>query len=173
VFEPRRSARPDGHRAGDYPRLTTSALAALVAARRGDLNPAIAVERRLLGDIVADMTAPDWIEHRRGDGEHVGWMVPADGAFHVVDLLGRQRTHAPVDWHDAEEALEALGIGYLADRYSLRLASGEERRVRIGEVSASGIIVLTDTFGSASAIGAHPEEFELPFPAPEDLRSLD
>jgi hypothetical protein len=55
----------------------------------------------------------------------------------------------------------------------LRLASGEERRVRISEVSASGIVVLDDSFGTASAIGAQPAEFELPFPAPESLRSLD
>lgn len=119
------------------------------------------------------MPTPDWIEHHRHDGEHVGWMVPAADRFHVVDLLGRQRTEAPVDWHDAEEALETLGIGYLAHRYSLRLADGLERRVRISEVSTSGIIVLADDFGSASAMGANPETFELPVPAPENLRSLD
>jgi hypothetical protein len=72
-----------------------------------------------------------------------------------------------LDWPDAEEALETLGIGYLANRYSLRLADGVGRRVRVGEVSASGIVVVADDFGSASAIGAKPESFELPFPAPE------
>jgi len=100
-------------------------------------------------------------------------MVPSGEGFHVVDLLGRQRTESPVDWHDAEEAFEILGIGYLADRYSLRLSNGGERRVRIGEVSATGIVVVADDFGSASAVGANPEAFELPFPAPEALRSLD
>ena len=119
------------------------------------------------------MPAPDWIEHRRGDGEHVGWLVPAGDGFHVVDLLGRRRTEAPVDWQDAEEALETLGLGYLADRYSLRLPDGGERRVRISEVSAAAIVVLADDFGGASAVGAKPEAFELPFPAPEALRSLD
>jgi len=117
--------------------------------------------------------APDWIEHRRSDGEHVGWMVPAGEGFHVIDLLGRQRTEAPVDLPDAEDAFETLGIGYLANRYTLRLPDGVERRVRIGEVSSSGIVVLADDFGSASAVGAKPEAFELPFPAPEGLRSLD
>jgi hypothetical protein len=124
--------------------------------------------RRLLA-----MPAPDWIEHRRSDGEHVGWVVPAGDGFHIVDLLGRRRSQAPVDWPDAEEALETLGIGYLANRYSLRLADGVEQRVRIGEVSASGIVVVADDFGSASAVGANPTSFELPFPAPEGLRSLD
>lgn len=100
-------------------------------------------------------------------------MAPSGDGFHVVDLLGRRRTESPVDWHDAEEALETLGIGYLANRYSLRLSNGVERRVRISEVSATGIVVLADDFGSASAVGSKPEAFELPFPAPEALRSLD
>ncbi len=119
------------------------------------------------------MPAPDWIEHRRSDGELLGWIVPAGDGFHVIDLLGRRRTEAPTDWSDAEEALETLGIGYLANRYSLRLSDGVERRVRIAEVNESGVTVLADDFGSASAIGAKPEVFELPFPAPEGLRSLD
>ena len=119
------------------------------------------------------MASPDWIEHRRSDGARVGWTVPSGDGFHIVDLLGRQRTEAPVDWLEAEEAFEMLGIGYLANRYTLRLSNGVERRVRIGEVSATGIVVLADEFGSASAVGANPEAFELPFPAPEALRSLD
>ena len=69
------------------------------------------------------MPAADWIEHRRSDGEHLGWMVPVGDGFHIVDLLGRQRTETPVNWLDAEEAFETLGIGYLANRYSLA-ASG-------------------------------------------------
>lgn len=119
------------------------------------------------------MPAPDWIEHRRSDGERVGWMVPSGDRFHIVDLLGRQRTESPVDWPDAEEAFETLGIGYLANRYSLRLSDGVERRVRIGELNASRIVVVADDFGSASAVGASAEAFELPFPAPARLRSLD
>jgi len=31
----------------------------------------------------------DWIEHRRGDGERLGWMRPLGGLFVVIDLLGR------------------------------------------------------------------------------------
>ena len=100
-------------------------------------------------------------------------MVPSGDGFHVVDLLGRQRTESPVDWDDAEEAFEVIGIGYLANCYSLRLSNGVERRVRVSEVSPTGIVVLADDFGSASAVGAKPEAFELPFPAPEGLQSLD
>lgn len=115
--------------------------------------------------------APDWIEHRRADGERIGWMVPAGDGFHIVDLLGRRRSDAPLDWLTAEETLDALGIGYLADRYALRVDDGE-RRVRIGEASTRRIVVVADDFGSASAVGSQPERFELPFPAPETLRHL-
>lgn len=115
------------------------------------------------------MSRAEWIEHRRGDGELVGWMVPEGEAFHVVDLLGRTRTHAPLPWFDAEEVLDALGIGYLADLYSLRRPDGVERRVRIATVSTSGVVAVADDFGSASVVGAKPELFELPFPAPDEL----
>jgi hypothetical protein len=42
----------------------------------------------------------------------------------------------------------------------------------IGDVSTSGIIVVADDLGSASAIGAKPELFALPFPAPPELSWL-
>jgi hypothetical protein len=119
------------------------------------------------------MLSPDWIEHRRSDGEHVGWAVPEGNGFFVIDLLGRQRTEAPVDWLEVEETFETLGIGYLSHQYGWRHADGVERRVRIGEVSPSGIVLVADEFGSASVVGAKQEKFELPFPAPEGLRSLD
>lgn len=113
----------------------------------------------------------NWIEHRRADGERVGWMVPAGDGFHVVDLLGRRRTADPVEWLAAEEALDALGIGYLADRYTLTMPDGTERPVRIGEANETAIVVVADDFGGASAIGAAPpERFALPFPAPAALR---
>ncbi|MBX3195726.1 MAG: hypothetical protein KF727_11605 [Microbacteriaceae bacterium] len=98
-------------------------------------------------------------------------MVPAGEGFHIVDLLGRRRSEAPLDWLAAEEALDTLGIGYLADRYELRV-DDVDRRVRIGEISETGIVVVADDFGSAAAVGARPERFELPFPAPEGLRHL-
>ena len=115
------------------------------------------------------MSRAEWIEHRRSDGERLGWIVPNGDGFHVVDLLGRTRTGAPLDWFDAEATLESLGIGYLADRYTLRLPDGVERRVRIVEVDTSGIVAVADDFGSASVIGAKPERFALPFPAPAAL----
>ena len=112
---------------------------------------------------------PDWIEHRRGDRELLGWIAPDGDGFVVFDLLGRSRTPAPVDWLDAEELLENLGIGYLADRYALVRDDGSEQPVRIGEVSTAGVTVVADDFGAASAVGAKPAQFRLPFPVPHDL----
>ncbi|WP_203581844.1 hypothetical protein [Microbacterium hibisci] len=117
------------------------------------------------------MLPADWIEHRRADGELVGWMR-ADGAgFRVYDLLGRDRTPAPgdpIDWLDAEELLDELGIGYLADRWTLR-REGAERPVRIAEASPRGVTVVADEYGAASAVGAVLERFRLPFPVGDDL----
>lgn len=109
---------------------------------------------------------PDWIEHRRSDdGERVGWMQPVGDGFVAIGLLGHPRTDA-VDWLDAEENLDALGIGYLADPYELRLESGDWLRVRIAEVSTSGIPVKKDDWGDMTAAQIY---YAVPFPAPEDV----
>jgi hypothetical protein len=115
------------------------------------------------------MVGDDWIEHRRGDRELVGWIIPRGEDFVIVDLLGRERG-GPVDWLGAEEALEALGIGYLADIYLLAREDGRELRVRIAEVSSAGITVKKDDLGD---IGAPQRSFSLPFPAPASLRVMD
>jgi ABC-type cobalamin/Fe3+-siderophores transport systems, ATPase components len=114
------------------------------------------------------MTPADWIEHRRGDRELLGWMAPSGDGFVVHDLLGRPRT-PPLDWLAAEEFLEQLGIGYLADRYVLVGPDGSERPVRIGEASAAGVTVVADEFGAAQAVGANPERIPLPFPVPVEV----
>jgi hypothetical protein len=114
----------------------------------------------------------EWIPHRRSDGETVGWIVPEGDGFRARNLLGREVTDGVVDWLTAEESLDELGIGYLADRYLLRLPDGAVRPVRISEASARGITVVADEFGAASAVGATLEQFRLAFPAPDDLRTL-
>jgi hypothetical protein len=108
----------------------------------------------------------DLIPHRRGDGELLGWMRPSGEGFVVVDLLGRDAS-GELDWLAAEEALEALGIGYLADPYELRLDDGRWLRVRLTEVSTEGIRVKREDWG---AIDVPLLEFTLPFPMPERLR---
>ncbi|WP_019180100.1 hypothetical protein [Microbacterium yannicii] len=122
------------------------------------------------------MLPADWIEHRRADGEVVGWIVPDGEGFRVHDLLGRERTPGsgnraaePLEWLAAEELLEELGIGYLADRWTLRLPDGSERPVRISEASPRGITVVADEFGAASAVGGVLERFRLTFPVSDEL----
>lgn len=116
------------------------------------------------------MVPEDWIEHRREDGETVGWIVPDGDGFRAVDVLGRPVTAEPVEWLVAEEVLEELGIAFLADRYLLRLPDGTERPVRISEAGPRGVTVVADEFGNASAVGAGSDRLRLPFPAPEELR---
>lgn len=115
------------------------------------------------------MLPVDWIEHRRSDSEVLGWMLADGEGFRVFDLLGRERTGAPIDWLAAEELLDALGMGYLADRWTLRFADGSERPVRIAEASPRGVTVVADEYGAASAVGADPERFRLPFPVGDEL----
>ena len=115
------------------------------------------------------MTTPaDWIEHRRGDGELLGWIRPDGEGFVVIDLLGRPLTEA-LDWLSAEETLEATGIGYLADLYELRLDDGAWLRVRITEVSSTAVRVKKDDFG---AIDAPAIEHVVSFPISDRLRPL-
>lgn len=121
------------------------------------------------GTVEEETAQSDWIEHRRGDRELLGWIVPSGEDFVVVDLLGRERG-GPVDWMTAEETLDELGIGYLADIYLLTLDDGRDLRVRIAEVSPSCITVKKDDFG---AVGVPQLYFPLEFPAPPTLRPLD
>lgn len=111
----------------------------------------------------------NWIEHRRrSDGQLLGWMEPSGEGFVAVDLLGRERTEV-VDWLTAEETLDELGIGYLADPYELRL-DGQWLPVRLAQVSVEGIVVKHDDWG-ANAIDAPQQFHELGFPAPATLRA--
>jgi hypothetical protein len=110
-----------------------------------------------------------WIEHRRGtDRELLGWIQPAGEHFVAVDLLGHARTGA-VDWIGAEEALDALGIGYLAEPYELKVESGAWLRVRITEVSTEHIRVAKDDW---SANDVPQLAFTVPFPVGGELRTV-
>ena len=108
----------------------------------------------------------DWIEHRRSDdGERVGWIKPVGDGFVAVDLLGRMQTDV-VDWMLAEEALDSLGLSYLAEPYELRLDDGSWLRVRIAEVTPFRIRVKKDDWGDMTATQIY---YELSAPVPEHL----
>lgn len=115
------------------------------------------------------MIPATWIPHRRPDGETLGWIEPVGDDFVAHDLLGRPATDAPVDWIAAEEALEEIGIRYLADPYTLETADGP-RPVRVGEATIDGITLVADDFGSAGVVGSEPEVIRVSFPAPDTLR---
>lgn len=116
------------------------------------------------------MLPAEWIEHRRADRELVGWIAPEGDGFLAYNILGRLVTLEPVDWLSAEEALDELGIGYLADRCLLTLPDGSERPVRITEVNTQRVVVVADEFGAASAVGSNADRYELEFPVPKELR---
>lgn len=96
-------------------------------------------------------------------------MLPSGEGFIVIDLLGRERTDL-VDWLSADETLDDLGIGYLADPYELRLDDGELLRVRLAQVSTDGIVLKQDD-GAVNAVGAPQRFLQVGFPASDDLRA--
>src|SRR6478609_748048 len=73
------------------------------------------------------MLPADWIPHRRDDGELLGWIRPEGDDWVAVDLLGREAS-AAVDWLEAESALEANGLSWLADVWVLDLPEGDAVR---------------------------------------------
>jgi len=112
---------------------------------------------------VERMVPSDWIEHRRDDGERLGWIRPDGELWVAVDLLGRE-VSAAVEWLEAEAALDADGLSPLAERWWLG-----DVPVRIAEVSTDRVVVVTDEFGAASAVGSTVVVHELPWPAPAEL----
>lgn len=119
------------------------------------------------------MLPADWIPHRRDDGELLGWIHPAGDDWVAVDLLGRVASDA-VDWLDAEAALEAVGLAWLADVWMLEGEAPEPLRVRFVEVTPSEgdatgrVVVKIDDFGDMQR--PPTERFVLPWPAPARLR---
>ena len=132
---------------------------------------------------------PDtWIPHRREDGELIGWidMTVAEPQMVPIDRLGRA-LEPVADWFEAEEALEAIGLRFLAERYVYLGASGaaEPREgddhdhdddeamhaitVRIAQVYDDRIVLTT---ALTDAIEDVVREVVVPFPAPAELRAL-
>ena len=105
-------------------------------------------------------------EHRREDGELVGWILPAGDDWRGIDLLGRDVLISD-DWLAIEAALEELGIGYLAGIWTYAHPERGALRVRMVEVTPERILVKTDDFG---AIDVPSLSFELPWPLPESVR---
>ncbi len=105
------------------------------------------------------MLAADWTPYRRDDGETLGWIRPEGELWVPVDRLGRE-SGAPMEWLDAERVLEERGLSWLAERWWL-----DGTPVRIAELTTDLVVVVTDEYGGASAVGAPHERIELPWPA--------
>lgn len=146
------------------------------------------------------MLPETWIPHRREDGELIGWidMTVAEPQMVPIDRLGRA-LEPVADWFDAEEALEAIGLRFLAERYVYLGAggAGEPREdddgddhhgddqeqdgddhddetthaitVRIAQVYDDRIVLTTALTDAIEDVG---REIVVPFPAPAELRSL-
>ena len=116
------------------------------------------------------MLSEEWIEHvRPGDRERLGWIRPEGDAFVALDVLGRELT-GPVEWLEAEEALEERGLHWLSDLWQLDLPDGTRARVRIVEVTPDRVVVQTDDFG---AVDVAVQRTVLGFPAPSTLRPFE
>lgn len=91
----------------------------------------------------------------------------------AVDVLGRAAS-APVDWLDAEAALETVGLAWLADVWMLEGEATGPLRVRFLEVTPPAgdgpgrVVVKADDFGDMQR--PPTERFTLPWPAPARLR---
>jgi hypothetical protein len=120
------------------------------------------------------MPYPDWTPHRRDDGELLGWIHPAGDDWAAVDVLGRP-VSGPVEWLDAEAALEDHGIAWLAEPWMLEGEADRPLRVRIvevtpdDEVSPGRIVVKIDDFGDMTRPAT--TQFTLAWPIPDRLRS--
>lgn len=129
------------------------------------------------------MLPESWIPHRRDDGELVGWidMTVAEPKLVPIDRLGRALD--PVDdWFEAEEALEAIGLRFLAERYVYRGVGGPDDdkdddddepaqaiTVRIAHVYDDRIVLTTALTDAIEDVG---REIVVPFPAPDGLREV-
>lgn len=116
---------------------------------------------------MAMATPPDWYAHQRDDKELLGWITPDGEDFVAIDRLGRRSV--AMDWVNAEEYLNELGLRYLAEIYACEVEPDRWVRVRILEVSTDGITVQEDHFGDATA---DLPKFVMPFPPGNQLVPL-
>ncbi|MFE6734900.1 hypothetical protein [Microbacterium sp. NPDC057650] len=121
------------------------------------------------------MLPEDWIAHRREDGELIGWIRAAGDDWVAIDVLGRTAGEG-LDWLAAEEALEQVGLHWLADAWMLEGEGPAPLRVKFVEVTPSDgvetgrIVVKVDDFGDMQR--PPTERFTLPWPLPDRLRPM-
>ncbi|MDP5226124.1 MULTISPECIES: hypothetical protein [Arthrobacter] len=98
---------------------------------------------------------------RPDDGETVGYLDLVGEEFQPYDLLGRP-CGDPADYTDAEDRLSALGLAYLARRWTFAVEDHPEPiAVVISEVSRESVVVRSDDPGYHRDFGT---PFTLPLP---------
>ncbi|GAA3456434.1 hypothetical protein [Dactylosporangium matsuzakiense] len=117
------------------------------------------------------MIPESWTEARRDeDGELLGFLRPADdapGRFVPVTVFGYALGEAG-DEDDGRQVLEAVGLSYLADRWSLALDDRPDPiSVQIVEASPEQVVVKNVDFGYEGNIGT---TFRLDTPVGTRLR---
>ncbi|MDR2998537.1 MAG: hypothetical protein LBU78_10515 [Microbacterium sp.] len=121
------------------------------------------------------MLPEDWIPHRREDGELIGWIRAEGDDWVAIDVLGRTAGEG-LDWLAAEEALEQVGLRWLADAWMLEGEGPAPLRVKFVEVTPSDgaeagrIVVKVDDFGDMQR--PPTERFTLSWPLPDRLRPM-
>ena len=90
---------------------------------------------------LVDMVNPDWIEHRRGDGELLGWMSPGGEGFVPVDLFGRPLAD-PVDWLAAEGYDPMFGARPVKRTLQRYLVNELSKEILAGQVDRNSTITV-------------------------------
>ena len=100
------------------------------------------------------MIPDSWFKHhRREDGEHVGYIAPADDGFSAYTLFGYLLC-ADVDLDDAEKALDATGLRHLAERWLLTVDHRDDPLVvEVVEATPASVTVKHIDYGDDDSWG--------------------
>ena len=112
-----------------------------------------------------------WIEHRRTDGELVGYLVePNDDSdlYQPVNIFGVPLGE-PAEIVTAMDLLEEVGLGSLAEPWWLRTDDGRRIRVKIYEATPDQVTVVLDDFSAGADLGTRTT---LPVPVGDRLTPL-
>ncbi len=117
------------------------------------------------------MIPATWLPHRReGDGELVGYLIPQgaaseDGEVVPVTVFGYPLGGAQ-EQDSATKVLDAVGLSYLAHKWSLRLEDSRWITVWLNEVTPERMVVANADYGYEGDIG---QRFVLDLPVDDQL----
>ncbi|UYM06485.1 hypothetical protein [Solicola gregarius] len=117
------------------------------------------------------MVPNEWREHRRNeDDELIGYVAGCDGEYAAYTLFGYPLAEG-VDEFDAEAAIEAAGLRYLAERWLLTIDGRDEPiAVEIVEAGPATVTVKNVDLGYEADWGT-PFRLDVPV-SPDRLRPV-